>query len=130
MTLASQVLPVRAELGEPPREAPGLYVLHCSGCHGMDGAGVPTSIPDIRTSLPRLLASPAGRDYVLHVPGVARSDATPAQLAAILNWVNASLTTTSAAAKPFTADEIAAARQTPLTDPAAVRRAVLNDDTY
>lgn len=90
---------------------------------------MPPQIPDLRASLPRLLASAAGRDYALRVPGVAMSIAGEQQVLTILNWLLPSLIPGGARFAPFTLAEVAIARRSPLTDPMPAR-ALLLDDGY
>lgn len=91
---------------------------------------MPPAIPDLRSSLPRLIDSAEGRDYLLRVPGVARASASDAELALIMNWLTASLGESAAQPPRFVPADIAAARRRPLIDPAAVRRQLLPDDDY
>ncbi|MDX1390280.1 MAG: cytochrome C, partial [Acidobacteriota bacterium] len=65
-----------------------------------------------------------GRDYLVRVPGVARSRLSNAELADVINWV---LTEFNGASlpegfEPFSTAEVAAARPRSLSDPAAYRR--------
>jgi mono/diheme cytochrome c family protein len=106
-----------------------LYALNCSGCHGWDARGMPPQIPDLRASLPVLLSTAAGRDYALRVPGVAMSIASQQQVQTILNWLLPALIPGGAQFAPFTLNEVAIARRSPLTDPMAAR-ALLLDDGY
>src|SRR5262245_58917235 len=72
-----------AAAAAPPAED---YLLHCSGCHGQSGAGVPGVVPPL-SGLSSFLASPEGRAYLVRVPGVAQSSLDDERLAALLNWV-------------------------------------------
>ena len=72
------------------------YVLYCMGCHGPQAEGVPGKVPPLAHALGRYMRSPAGRNYVLRVPGAANSVLSDAQLAAVLNWL----------AQTFDADEL------------------------
>ncbi|MFP6655913.1 MAG: c-type cytochrome [Myxococcota bacterium] len=100
----------------PPAEA---YQLHCSGCHGMDGAGVEEAVPAL-TDLARLVHLPGGRAYLASVPGVAQAPLASPELAALLNWL---LLTMSIGTDftPYTAEEVDRWRQHPLRDPLAAR---------
>ncbi len=115
--------------GGTPSGGETLYALNCSGCHGWDARGMPPQIPDLRASLPVLLASAAGRDYALRVPGVAMSIAGQQQVQTILNWMLTALIPGGAQFTPFTLAEVAIARRSPLTDPMPAR-ALLLDDAY
>lgn len=91
---------------------------------------MPPAIPDLRSSLPRLIGSAEGRDYLLRVPGVARASASDAELALIMNWLRHTLCQSSSLAPEFSAADIAAARRQPLIDPATLRRQLLSDSDY
>jgi mono/diheme cytochrome c family protein len=108
-----------AALAAPP---PGEdYLLHCSGCHHADGAGVPGVVPPL-TGLAPFLATAAGRAYLVRVPGVAQSSLHDERLAAVLNWV---LREMSDAAPDYDAREVHALRADPLRDARAERAIVL-----
>lgn len=120
-----------AGTGTGPQSTEGLYQLHCSGCHGPDGSGMPPQIPNLRESLPRLLTSAEGRDYMLRVPGVARATVPEQDLARILNWLGSELTPAGTPVTSFTVENIRRARQNPLSDPFTVRRQLLlPEDDY
>jgi hypothetical protein len=73
---------VRAEMALPV-----LYTLHCSGCHGAAGHGVPRAgIPDLAYA-GSYLAVPQGRAYLAQVPGVSQSRLSDTMAAAMLNYV-------------------------------------------
>ena len=99
------------------------YVLHCSGCHRIDGRGVPGVAPDLHEIGP-LLETAAGRAYLGSVPGVAQAPVGDAELARLLNWV---LTEFAGQAPDpaYSAQEIGSLRAEPLRDPVAARRALL-----
>jgi len=103
----------------PPRHD---YVLHCAGCHKLDGTGsarVPALI-----GVDRLLARPGGRAYLLGVPGVAQAPLSDARLAALMNWIAGSFGD-GVPQPPFSGAEVAHLRTTPLRDPGRVRASVL-----
>lgn len=104
------------------------YVLYCMGCHGAQAQGVPGRIPPLAHALAFYMRSPAGRNYVLRVPGAASSVLSDAQLAAVLNWLADRYSAEELAAQPvppFTVEEVAQARHTPLPDVLATRRDVV-----
>ncbi len=101
-------------------------MLYCMGCHGPEAQGVPGKIPPLAGALPLYMRSPEGRNYVLRVPGAANSVLTDVQLAAVLNWLAASYPAAGdAPAAPFTAEEVARTRHTPLVNVLATRREVV-----
>ena len=117
------VLPLGCALASPGED----YMLYCMGCHGAQAQGVPGKIPPLAHSLAHYMRTPAGRDYVLRVPGAASSVLDDAELAAVLNWVaqqfNAEELQPGTA--PFTTEEVARSRHRPLADVLATRREVV-----
>lgn len=124
MVLGRIVLP-RAEapslaVASSPR---GHYVLHCAGCHRIDGSGAPDRyVPDLRR-LGQFLRVDGGREFVIGVPGVMGSGLDDAQVAEVANWLLATMARDSVPAghRPFTAAEVAATRARPMPDVAATR---------
>ncbi len=107
-------------------QARSQFVLHCAGCHGVDGAGSTLgNVPDMRR-LGDFLRVPGGRAFIVSVPGVMGSGLDDAQVAAVTNWVLATLARDSVPGehRPFDAAEIARARSAPLVDVAAARGAL------
>lgn len=105
------------------RSARSLYVLHCAGCHGVDGAGVPQKyVPDLRR-LGDFLRVDGGREFMIRVPGVMGSGLNDRQVADVMNGLFATIARDSVPAghSPFTAGEIASARAQPLADVAGAR---------
>jgi hypothetical protein len=114
------------------------YMLHCMGCHGTEAQGIPGKVPPLANALTRFMRTPAGRDYILRVPGAANSALSNDQLAAVLNWLAVTFDRHSShdgsqtgdipmAPAPFTAAEIARVRHTPLVAVLATRNAVVRD---
>ncbi len=103
------------------------YMLQCAGCHRYDGTGVTRQgVPSFRDSIGLLAGLPAGRDYMIRVPGAAQSQLSNAELAAVLNWAVMTYGPhqAGAASRPFTAGEVGAARQHRFDDVARARKAV------
>jgi mono/diheme cytochrome c family protein len=99
------------------------WVLNCMGCHTATGGGIPGKVPPLAGSLGYFEHLPAGREYVMRVPGASNSALTDAELADVLNWL---LTTMNRDAlprdfKPYTAAEVAAHRRPAFADVATVR---------
>ena len=63
------------------------YLLHCSGCHRADGSGLPPDVPSLAGNLGRIVATAAGREYVVRVPGASQTPLSDGELAAVINWV-------------------------------------------
>lgn len=111
----------------PTTHARARWVLHCAGCHGVDGAGTEAGrVPDLRR-LGAFLRVDGGRQFVIKVPGVMGSGLDDAQVAEVTNWVLSTLAAGSVpdGHRPFTAAEVAQARQRPLADVAAERQRLL-----
>ncbi|KFG93109.1 cytochrome C [Burkholderia paludis] len=99
------------------------WVLNCMGCHTATGGGIPGKVPPLAKSLGYFTHLPAGREYVMRVPGASNSALSDQELADVLNWV---LTTMNRDAlprdfKPYTAAEVAAQRRPAFADVATVR---------
>jgi len=99
------------------------YVLHCAGCHGVDGTGAPEKyVPDLR-QLGRFLRVDGGRSFVIQVPGVMGSGLDDRQVAEVTNWLLGTLARSSVpeGTAPYSVDEVVRARAQPLVDVAAAR---------
>ncbi|MEO2032071.1 MAG: cytochrome c [Planctomycetaceae bacterium] len=107
------------------------YLLHCRGCHLANGSGVPPEVPSLVDEIGRLVASPAGREYVVRVPGVSQSALDDEDLAVVLNWILETFNadTLPADFRSYSSDEIAAAREKVLADPLRYRRSLRLDAT-
>jgi mono/diheme cytochrome c family protein len=103
------------------------YVLYCMGCHGPQAEGVPGKVPPLAHALGRYMRSPAGRNYVLRVPGAANSVLSDAQLAAVLNWVAQTFDADelTVSVPLFTTEEVTGLRHSPLPSVLATRREVV-----
>jgi cytochrome c553 len=104
-------------------------MLFCMGCHGAQAEGVPGKVPPLAHALGRFMRTPAGRNYILRVPGAANSALSDAQLAAVLNWLAQQFNSDELAADVpmFTAAEVTALRHIPLASVLATRREVVRD---
>jgi mono/diheme cytochrome c family protein len=105
------------------------YMLFCMGCHGAQAEGVPGKVPPLAHALGRYMRTPAGRNYVLRVPGAANSVLSDAQLAAVLNWLAQSFDADelSSAVPLFSAAEVTRLRHSPLAAVLAARSEVVRD---
>ncbi|MFY3134311.1 c-type cytochrome [Achromobacter ruhlandii] len=142
--LADEAVPAAAQAAAGPQAAangvPGAdtlrqaaradYVLQCAGCHRVDGRGsTPHGIPDFRNSVGAFTHLPAGREYLIRVPGAAFSPLSDAELANVLNWL---LRTFSPAQlptgfQPYTESEVAAARPHRYDDVVPVRHGLARE---
>ena len=123
-TLGQQVV-LRADAPSVSRvHSPrALYVLHCAGCHCLDGSGSQSArVPDMR-QLGLFLRVPGGREFLLQVPGVMGSGLSDMQVAEVSNWVLNSLAPNSIPPGhvAYSAAEVRQARRAPLTDVSAAR---------
>jgi mono/diheme cytochrome c family protein len=105
------------------------WVLNCMGCHTATGGGIPGKVPPLANSLGYFEHLPAGREYVMRVPGASNSALSDQELADVLNWL---LTTKNRDAlpkdfKPYTAAEITAHRRPAFSDVATVRAGLIRD---
>jgi hypothetical protein len=103
------------------------WMLQCQGCHGADGSGAPGIVPDLRGQVGRFLQVPGGREYLVRVPGSARSPLGDAPLAEVLNWMLRRFGPAEVLAGfvPYSAEEVARLRRAPLLEVQSVRRELL-----
>ena len=104
------------------------FVLHCSGCHQPDGSGSPENgIPDMRDSVGHFLRIPEGRAFLVQVPGTAQSSLGDGDTAELLNWMVGALSPAAVPPNflPYTRDEVARLRASPLNDVPSVRASVV-----
>ena len=128
MRLAAAFLALAASsraVAADPEVRPGLelhagaaldYAHRCRGCHGLSGEGTPGHVPRLAGFVGWYTHLPEGRDYLMRVPGVARSQLDDVRLTAVLNWMltNLSAEETAPGFPPFTAEEVGRARRQPL----------------
>jgi len=101
------------------------YLLNCAGCHRFDGKGLEKQgIPDFRGSISLFTHLPAGREYLVRVPGSAQSQLNDEALAQVLNWLVARFAPEQAPQpwQPYTALEVARVRSQRYDDVARERR--------
>jgi hypothetical protein len=100
------------------------YMLNCQGCHLPDGRGYRGKVPDMRHTIGRFAGVAGGREFLVRVPGAATSPLSDAQLAELMNWMlrEISVEPLPGSFSAFTAEEVGALRETPLTDVQALRR--------
>lgn len=95
-----------------------LYMLECQGCHLSDGGGGINSIPALRNSVAKFPAVRGGREYLVQVPGVALSSLSDEDITAVLNWMLTEFGPREWTRRyaPYTVEEVAALRKSPLTE--------------
>jgi len=110
-----------------PQRAWQNWTLNCQGCHRPDGSGSAGTAPPLAGTVSKFLTVPGGREYLGRVPGVATSALSSADLADLMNWMFWRFDKEHLPAdfKPFTAEEIAQLRTSPLRLEAAPMRAQL-----
>ena len=87
------------------------YKMFCQGCHLPDGGGA-NSVPRLKDTIGYFLEIPAGREYLVRVPGSATSALNDAELAEVLNWIISEFSGASASEdyERYTASEISRLR--------------------
>jgi len=103
------------------------WTLNCQGCHRADGTGTDDSAPSLAGTVAKFLHAPGGREYLGMVPGVASSPLESADLAEVMNWMLYRFDSPHVPAnfQPYTSDEIAKLRLTPLHIQASTLRSKL-----
>ncbi|WP_227672374.1 hypothetical protein [Komagataeibacter sp. FXV3] len=91
------------------------YLVGCGGCHGITGISASDVVPDLKEQAGYFLCSPKGREYMIHLPNVAFSPLSSADLADLMNYVAFGLGGNSVpvGARPYTTAEVARLRQAP-----------------
>lgn len=110
------------------QRARGLYLLHCAGCHRIDGSGQPGfGVPSMRGVLGLFPRTPAGRAFLVQVPGARNAGVTDAELAALTNWALRAFSPAQLAPDftPYTTAEVARWRASPPLDIEAARMAIV-----
>jgi mono/diheme cytochrome c family protein len=121
--LVALQMPARAE---SPSE---LYTLNCWGCHSANARGIPGTVPRLAHSMGYFPRIPAGRAYLVEVPGVANSPLDDAQTAMVLNWMleRFSKNELPPGFKPYTAAEVKTYRAHRLENVIETRRVLARE---
>ena len=125
LSLAALLLALPAAAAQDAARARTHYIHHCTGCHLMDGRGVPSKgIPSMRNTLDRFLQVQGGREYIVQVPGVMNSPLGDADIANLMNWLLPHVTPDGLPQdiQPYSAEEIASLRKTRPVDFDGTRR--------
>ena len=103
------------------------WTLNCQGCHRADGSGSAGTAPPIQGTVARFLHAPGGREYLAEVPGVAAAPFSDEETAEVINWMLRRYDAAHVPAdfQPYTAEEVARLRLTPLGMDANALRAKL-----
>jgi hypothetical protein len=103
------------------------YVLHCSGCHALDGTGVETKgIPQVKGRIGYFLRFPEGRAFLLQVPGLLAAGLSDERAAGVTNWMIEYFAGPSRPPEfiPYTAEEARRYRLSKPADIPGVRQAL------
>jgi len=104
------------------------FMLHCMGCHASQAQGVPGKVPPLAHSLVQFMRTPAGRNYILRVPGASNSMLSDERLADVLNWIAERFDPEASGTwQRFTPAEVTASRHTPLVAVKKARQAVIDE---
>jgi hypothetical protein len=63
------------------------YMIHCMGCHLLNGKGLPPDVPAFDSTLGDIVGKPGGRAYLIQVPGASQSHIDDERLAKVLSWL-------------------------------------------
>lgn len=99
------------------------YLLYCTGCHGVDGAGKPPNVPTLRDELGLMISVPEMRSYLVRIPGASQAPVSDADLTDVINWLlyEFNSDTLPANFQEYTVDEVSNARRDILADPLKYR---------
>jgi len=106
------------------------YLLHCAGCHLLDGSGVEPEVPSLRNKLGPLTKTAVGRGYLVQVPGASQVPLTDQDLRDVVNWVltEYNAKTLPESFTPLTTEEVSKYRKNPLMDPLQYRKKFWPDE--
>jgi mono/diheme cytochrome c family protein len=127
LALAAALACASAQLANAEPRTSTLYTLHCSGCHGADGHGVPQAgIPDLHDA-GGYVVIPAGRAYLVQVPGLSQSRLDDATAARLLNYVLQRFSSDRLPPnfRPYTTAEVTMLRRDKASDAETRRQAIL-----
>ena len=104
------------------------YQMSCQGCHAPDGSGA-NAVPRMRDYVGNFLATEAGREYLVRVPGSAVSALSDDELAEVLNWIVLEFAGASIDGpfEPYSSQEVGRLRQYPLNEVVQYRAQLLAD---
>ena len=119
-------------LAAPPASATGrdgryLYVLTCSGCHGIDGsASKEGRVPALSGSIGHFMKTPEARNFLPQAPGIMTSGLNDRDVQALMNWMVPALAGSSLPEtfQPYSLEEIGQSRKTKPDDFFVARRAI------
>lgn len=100
------------------------YILHCAGCHGMDGAGSSKGGVPSLSMIKSFTSDMAGRVYILHVPGIAYTTLNSQEIADVVNFAVDKWGAKEIPFQPFSAEEVHRLRAVPVEDVVIYRRAL------
>jgi hypothetical protein len=101
------------------------YMLHCSGCHDMDGSGHPgKGIPSFQNQIGFFVGIPEGRALLMQVPGLLSAGLSDERAAAVTTWLVKQFAGPSLpdGFTPYTAEEARRYRETRPADITAARQ--------
>ena len=123
LIFTAQAADLNSEPAQADHRALFNYQMFCQGCHSADGSGN-KSVPQLKDSMNKFMASQQGREYLIRVPGAANSVLNDEQLTEVMNWMLRNFTDSSNAPtwKPYEVHEISEYRQSPLYETVEYRR--------
>ena len=94
-----------------------------------DGSGLQNVVPDLHGTMGRMAAKPAGREYLVRVPGASQAPISDEKLTEVINWMltEFSSDTLPENFKPLTVKEVSRARVQLLADPLKYRARIFPD---
>jgi len=106
------------------------YLIHCMGCHGINGQGMPPEVPAFDKLLGQIAGKPGGRAYLAQVPGASQSPLNDEQLADVLTWVLREFARKGLPAdfQDISPQEVSQFRPITLANPGKVRERLLSNN--
>lgn len=109
------------------RDAAFNYKMECQGCHSIDGRGQTDVIPALNNDMAKFLTVAGGREFLVQVPGAAQAPLSDTETADVLNYMLQRFGPVEIAQQypPYTSEEVARLRKTPLTEVKQKRAALV-----
>jgi hypothetical protein len=119
-------------MSEDNKQSQFNYQMFCQGCHSPEGFGY-KSVPALKNSMHRFMATQQGRSYLVQVPGSAYSPLNDKDLTQLLNWMLIEFSgeqqrkNNPPSWRLYTEQEVSEYRKTPLFETVEYRKSVLQN---
>lgn len=105
------------------------YTRTCEACHQPDGYGLDGMVPRLRNFAGYFTHLPAGREFLIRVPGVSMALLDDQRITNVVNWILYSLSPNQLPPdfQPYTVEEVSRLRSRPLDQIVQTRAALIDE---